>query len=710
MNLTQAENALKKHFGYDRFRPMQADVIQSIYEKKDVLVLMPTGGGKSICYQIPAITMPGTSVVISPLISLMKDQVEGLKANGIKAEYLNSTQSSAEQDVIETGFLKEKFDLLYVSPEKILAQSFLPVLKTARINLFAIDEAHCISAWGHDFRQEYTRLQYLKREFPGIPVSAFTATADKLTRKDIIEQLRMSAPKVFVASFDRPNLSIEVRPGQKRLQQIVRFVRDRPSDPGIIYCLSRRSTEELAEKLTKKGIDAQHYHAGMSPAARASCQEGFVNDNVQVICATIAFGMGIDKSNVRWVIHYNLPKNIESYYQEIGRAGRDGAPADTLLFYSYADVAILEEIIRKNPGEQTDIQLAKLDRMREFAEALICRRVILLNYFGEARRENCRNCDVCENPPQYFSGTVLAQKALSAVYRLREKVGLQMLIHILRGAGRKEIFSNGYHQIKTYGAGRDLSFPEWQYYLQQMINLGLLEIAHEARHQLRLTEQSKQVLFDNQAVELVKFQDFKESKGKKNKTGSVSKKSLLQRELFEKLRQLRRLLAQQHGLPPYMIFNDATLESMSKNSPLNDRQLLLVQGVTEQKLRKYGVHFLDEIYEFTAQNSAHFPGVTYKITQKLFLAGHSIGDIASQRQLSPTTISSHLAKLYEEGEEIDLSPFISAEEVDIISGYLDLISRPFVLKEIHQYFKQQYGFDKIRFGIAHYNRVASQHR
>ena len=708
MNVTQAEAALKKHFGYDRFRPMQAEVIRSIYQQKDVLVLMPTGGGKSICYQIPAITMPGTTVVISPLISLMKDQVEGLKANGIKAEYLNSSQSSSEQHRVESGFLKGHFDLLYISPEKILSQGFLPVLKSAQINLFAIDEAHCISAWGHDFRQEYTRLRYLKKEFPSAPISAFTATADKLTRKDIIDQLQMNAPQVFVASFDRPNLSIEVRPGQKRLQQIVRFIRDRPDDPGIIYCLSRKSTEELAGKLSKHGIRAQHYHAGMPPSERASCQEDFVNDRAQVICATIAFGMGIDKSNVRWVIHYNLPKNIEGYYQEIGRAGRDGAPADTLLFYSYADVAVLEEIIRKSPSEQTDVQLAKLERMRDFAEALICRRVILLNYFGEARQDNCRNCDICQNPPQYFPGTVLAQKALSAVFRLREKVGLQMLIHILRGAGRKEIFTNGYHQIKTYGAGKDLSFPEWQYYLRQMISLGLLEIAHDAHSQLRLTEQSKQVLFDGREVQLVKFQDFKERKEKKTKTSTASKKSLLQRELFEKLRRLRRLLAQQNGLPPYMIFNDATLEAMSRSYPLNDRQLLGVQGVTEKKSRRYGVHFLEEIYEFAREHPIQFPGVTYKVTQKLFQEGLSIENIAGQRQLSPATISSHLAKLYEEGEEIDLSSFISAEELDIISGYLDVIDRPFVLKEIHQYFKKQYSFDKIKFGIAHYNRVASR--
>ena len=448
MNLTTGQEALKKYFGYDTFRPMQSEVIEAIYAGQDVLVLMPTGGGKSVCYQIPAITMPGTAIIVSPLISLMKDQVEGLRGNGVKAAYLNSSQNTSEQEAIEGKFLQGAYDLLYVSPEKLLAQNFIPVMKAAKINLFAVDEAHCISAWGHDFRQEYTQMSYLKREFPEVPVTAFTATADKLTRKDIVKQLNLDSPEIFVASFDRPNLGIEVRPGQKRLQQIIRFIRQHPDQPGIIYCLSRKSTEDLAEKLRKNGITAGHYHAGMSPQQRMKCQEDFVNDTVPIICATIAFGMGIDKSNVRWVIHYNLPKNIESYYQEIGRAGRDGAPADTLLFYSYGDVMILEEILRKNESSQTELQLAKLNRMREFAEALVCRRVILLNYFSESTEKSCGNCDVCKNPPEYFDGTVLTQKALSAIYRLREQVASNMLINILRGAGRREIFQRNYHKIK----------------------------------------------------------------------------------------------------------------------------------------------------------------------------------------------------------------------------------------------------------------------
>ncbi len=706
MDLDHARQALKKYFGYDAFRPMQAEIIEAIYNKQDVVVLMPTGGGKSMCYQIPAITLPGTTVVISPLISLMRDQVEGLKANGIKAEYLNSSQTSNQQKEIEKAFFEGSYDLLYISPEKILSQNFTPILKGAPVHLFAVDEAHCISSWGHDFRQEYTQLRFLKNEFSGIPVSAFTATADKLTRKDIVDQLEMNNPATFVASFDRPNLSIEVRPGQKRLQQIVRFIRQKPGEPGIIYCLSRKSTEELATKLQKQGINARHYHAGMSPQDRMECQEEFVNDTVPIICATIAFGMGIDKSNVRWVIHYNLPKNIEGYYQEIGRAGRDGAPADTLLFYSYADVMVLEDILRKNESEQTEIQLAKLNRMREFAEAQICRRTILLNYFSESREGSCGNCDVCKNPPQYFDGTVIAQKALSAIFRIRERAGINMLINVLRGSGRKDIFQNGYHKIKTYGAGKDLTFAEWQFYLRQMVNLGIIEVAHDQNNVLKISPLSKSILFDNKEVQLVKFQDYRQRKEKQAKV-KVSTKTLLQQELFEKLRQLRRTLAQQNGLPPYLIFTDATLDLMAKQYPLNDRQMLNISGVTEQKLRRYGVAFLHEIFEFAQQHPTHFQGITYKITEKLFREGHSIQSIARMREMSPMTISSHLAKLYEEGAPVDLSEYISAEEIDIISGYLKVLARPFILKEVHQHFDQQFSYDKIKFGIAHYNKEAN---
>ena len=456
MNQENAQTALKKYFGYDTFRPMQAEIIQSVYDKKDALILMPTGGGKSICFQIPAITMEGMGVVVSPLISLMKDQVESLRANGIKAAFLNSSLGISEQRAVEDAIFNQQIDLIYVSPEKIVSPNFLSLLKRVEIALFAIDEAHCISAWGHDFRPEYTRLKFIKKQFPDTPVIALTATADKATRKDIARQLDLENPAIYVASFDRPNLSLAVRPGQKRFEQIIEFIKKRPNQPGIIYCLSRKSTENIARKLQGKGLKANFYHAGMPDFQRSEVQEDFINDAIDIVCATIAFGMGIDKSNVRWVIHYNLPKNIESFYQEIGRSGRDGTAASTLLFYSYADVMNLREILTNNDSTQRDLKLAKLERMQQYAESLSCRRKILLNYFSEPFNKNCGNCDICKNPPQYFDGTVIAQKALSAVFRLKEKVGSSMLIDVLRGSSRKDLLERGYQHIKTYAVGREV--------------------------------------------------------------------------------------------------------------------------------------------------------------------------------------------------------------------------------------------------------------
>ncbi|MEN0049009.1 MAG: RecQ family ATP-dependent DNA helicase, partial [Bacteroidota bacterium] len=413
--LQQATTALQHYYGYDTFRPMQAEIIQSVYDNKNVIVLMPTGGGKSICYQIPAITMEGTGIVVSPLIALMKDQVEALLANGVKAAYLNSSISMSEQRQIEDQLYQGEYDLLYVSPEKLLSHDFSLSLPRIKINLFAIDEAHCISSWGHDFRPEYTKMKFLKKQFPNVPVLACTATADKVTRKDIAKQLDLPKPKVFIASFDRPNLSLDVRPGIKRFEQIVAFLKEHENQSGIIYCLSKKSTENISEKLKKNGFDSAYYHAGMPPNERSKVQEDFIQDRLSIVCATIAFGMGIDKSNVRWVIHYNMPRNIESFYQEIGRAGRDGADADTLLFYSYADVQKWQNIINDNESSQKGVKLSKLERMQQYSTALFCRRKVLLNYFSENHRENCENCDICKNPPQYFDGTIPAQKALSAI-------------------------------------------------------------------------------------------------------------------------------------------------------------------------------------------------------------------------------------------------------------------------------------------------------
>ena len=442
------ESTLKKHFGYDGFRPVQKEVIDKILDKNDALVVMPTGGGKSIIYQLPALILPGITVVVSPLIALMKDQVGALKANGIPAEFINSSLSDPEKREVFSRIRNNHLKLIYVSPERLVLDSFISFLKQLEISLFAIDEAHCISVWGHDFRPEYSQLSLLKENFPDTPIVALTATADKITQSDICKQIGINESNKFIASFDRPNLSLNVLPAKKRYEFIRDHIKASRNNSGIIYCLSRKSTESIARKLQADGINADFYHAGLSAAQRNKVQDDFINDNTLVICATIAFGMGIDKSNVRWVFHYNLPKNIESYYQEIGRAGRDGLPSETFLFYNFGDLIMLRKFAEESG--QPEIQLAKLERIQQYAEATTCRRKILLSYFNEHLDESCGNCDVCENPPQTFDGTIIAQKALSAIIRLNEKVSSGILIDILRGSKRYEIISNGYHQIKTF--------------------------------------------------------------------------------------------------------------------------------------------------------------------------------------------------------------------------------------------------------------------
>lgn len=707
MHLDNAKAALKKYFGYETFRPMQGEIIQSVYDQKDALVLMPTGGGKSICYQIPAVTMAGTCVVVSPLISLMKDQVESLKANGIKAAFLNSSMGPAEQQATEDDFFHGELQLLYVSPEKLVSASFQPLLQKAKVNLFAIDEAHCISAWGHDFRPEYSQLKFVKRDFPDIPIIALTATADKLTRKDIVEQLGLTQPEIFVASFDRPNISLEVRPGQKRLEQILSFIRRKPEQSGIIYCLSRKSTETLAEKLNAKGIKAGFYHAGLSAAERSGIQEAFINDQVPVIAATIAFGMGIDKSNVRWIIHYNLPKNMESYYQEIGRAGRDGTTAETLLFYSYGDIMVLRDILEKNQSENTEIQLAKLERMQQYAESLACRRRILLNYFSEDSNERCGNCDNCLNPPTYFDGTVIAQKALSAVYRLRESVGLRLVIDVLRGSGRKEIFERGFQNIKTYGAGREYSFLDWQHYLLQIINLGYLEIAYDQKSVVKLTPASQRVLFEGEKIQLVQQTTVRaRQESAKAKAKPVTKRQRVRDDLFEVLRQLRKQLAQQRGVPPYIIFSDATLEEMAARRPIQDAEMHQISGVGERKLQLYGDAFMQAIRAFVTQNATSLrDGATLQVTLQLYQQGLSVEEMAERRSLTDRTIHNHLAQLYEKGEAINLSSFVAKEEIKQIIGALKYLEQPYKLKDIYERFDGQYSYTKIHFALAHHRKL-----
>ena len=715
---TMPREILKKYFGYDAFRPLQEEVITAIYEGRDCLVIMPTGSGKSLCYQIPAIGLPGTAIVVSPLISLMKDQVDALRTAGVKAAYLNSSLEYAEQRRVENDFLDGKLDLLYVSPEKISASNGFGFFHRAKINLFAIDEAHCISTWGHDFRPDYKTLQGIKEKFPGIPVVALTATADRVTRRDIAQLLRLHEPAKFIASFDRPNIYLEARPGQQRIPQIISFIENRPNEAGIVYCLSKKSTEQLADKLRKRGIKAEHYHAGMNPEDRSKVQEAFLKDEISVVCATVAFGMGIDKSNVRWVIHYNMPKNIEGYYQEIGRSGRDGLPAHALLFYSYADIRVWREIISEIENREfAEIQTNKLERMMQFAEAVSCRRRILLTYFNEDKAENCGHCDICKNPPRHVDGTLIAQKALSAVYRLKESVGLNMLIDVLRGSQRRDIFLNNYHLIKTYGKGKDLSFEQWKNYLRQLINLGYLEMAPDEKMVLKLTPASNRVLFEKEQVQLVDMQTAREHLAREKAAAKARQKSPRQRarnQLFEHLRELRMKLAREKGVPPYVIFSDASLEEMAAKAPTSLEAFANIAGVGEMKLKTYGPVFVQAIEEFIAQTGfipspptaepivapmSELKKPSAEITLELYQQGLSLHEIAEKRGLQPTTIFSHFTQLIQNGEHIDTSDLISEEETQKIIAAQEQLQAS-KLKELFEHFNEKIPYGKLRLALA----------
>ena len=603
------QEALEHYYGYRHFRENQQEIITNAMEGNDSLVLMPTGGGKSICYQIPALMLPGTAIVISPLISLMKDQVEALKANGIEAEALNSGNDLTADTVIRRKCVNGMLKLLYLSPEKALSEIEHLLLYT-KISLFAIDEAHCISQWGHDFRPEYTQLGTLRDKFPDIPMMALTATADKITRQDIIRELKLDNAREFVSSFDRPNLSLSVKRGYKgteKLQFILNFIKARPTEAGIIYCLSRKSTEKVAEDLRKRGINAAPYHAGLSSAERSQTQEAFKRDDLLVVCATIAFGMGIDKSNVRWVIHYNMPKSIDNFYQEIGRAGRDGAPADTVLFYSLADIIQLTEFARQS-GQQ-DINMNKLRQMREYAESGICRRRILLNYFSEQTGHDCGNCDVCANPPKRFDGTRYVQMALSAVKRTEETIRISTIIEILKGMRSTTVVKKGYDQLKTFGVGRDVASNDWQDYLLQMLQLGFIEIAYNEGNKVRITDLGNDVLYGRKTAELCMIdRSVKEVPKKKPKlhleiptltiSGLPSTEGIEDPKLFEALRQLRLQCAQEEGFPPYIVFSDKVLHSLATVKPATLEQFGFIAGIGEHKKGKYGERFVSLIKKY----------------------------------------------------------------------------------------------------------------
>ena len=613
--MNTALETLKSYYGYDSFRPLQEEIINHVLQHKDALVLMPTGGGKSICFQIPALMMEGTAIVVSPLISLMKDQVETLVANGIAAEALNSANDEIANRQITERCLRGEIKLLYISPERLITE--LGWMKTMlKVSLFAIDEAHCISQWGHDFRPEYSQLGNLHELFPDVPIMALTATADKITRSDIIEQLRLQNAETFISSFDRPNLSLDVRRGysaKEKLRTITNLILRHQGDSGIIYCLAKKTTETVAEKLRKEGFSVGVYHAGLPTDERNRIQEDFINDRIQVVCATVAFGMGINKSNVRFIVHYNLPKTIENYYQEIGRGGRDGLPCETILFYNLQDIITLRHFAEESG--QREINTEKLQRMQEYAEAQICRRRILLNYFGETSDMNCCNCDVCQTPPTTFDGTELVQKALSAIIRTDEQIGFTLAIDILHGNFSPELVSRGYNQIKTFAAGRDVPVRDWRDYLLQMLQMGYIEIAYNEDNHLHVTPLGQDVLHGKAKVQLVVVSREARTRGRQKQTAeeatTTASATTEHMELFEQLKTLRKEIANENNYPAYVVMSDKSLHALATDMPTTLSAFGNTYGIGEHKCNTYGERFIGLIQQYvSAHQKSQTPDVS----------------------------------------------------------------------------------------------------
>jgi ATP-dependent DNA helicase RecQ len=587
-------DTLKTVFGFHQFRSPQQDVIERVVAGEDVFLVMPTGGGKSLCYQIPALHRDGVAVVVSPLIALMKDQVDALLDNGVRAACLNSSLTSVEARQVLRQLHGNELDLLYVAPERLLLPDFLDTLATLKLALFAIDEAHCISQWGHDFRPDYVKLGQLRSTFPEVPIVAMTATADPETRKDIVNQLGIGQAKVFVAGFDRPNITYTVIPKQKPFIQLTRFLKGRDDESGIIYALSRKRVEQIAGQLAQAGFSAAAYHAGLSEKERSRVQNAFRRDDLRIVVATVAFGMGIDKPNVRFVVHYDMPKSIESYYQETGRAGRDGLPSEALMLFGMGDVMTARSLIENSDNaERVRIELQKLNAMVSYGEALTCRRRALLSYFGDQREHDCGNCDICTDPPQRFDASEQAKKALSCVYRVGERFGVRHVIEVLRGAKGQRITDLRHHELSTYGIGADLSALEWENIFRQLIHLGFLVQDFTRYGVLGLSPAARPVLKGETEVILGLPRAAVKPEAKSKRRGGAS--DGLHQELFDKLRVLRKQIADAANVPPFVVFSDATLLEMASSRPRDERELLAITGVGEHKLRKYGAEFLSAI-------------------------------------------------------------------------------------------------------------------
>ena len=610
-------SALKKHFGYDQFRPLQREIIEDVLAGRDVFVLMPTGGGKSLCFQLPALMRDGLTIVVSPLIALMKDQVDALQTSGIPATYLNSTLDREEAKARWRGLHRGHYRMLYVAPERLMLDAFLERALNWDIAQFAIDEAHCISEWGHDFRPEYRELKKLRKHLPDVPITALTATATERVRADIIKELKLRDPRAYVASFNRPNLTYRVIPKTTAYEQLLAFIRSRPNDSGIIYCASRKSTESLARNLNEDGVSAKPYHAGLTNAERTKHQDAFLRDDVRVITATIAFGMGINKPNVRFVVHYDLPKNLESYYQETGRAGRDGLPSECVLLFSPGDVAKQLHFIDEKTEKEARIARAQLQQMVHYAETRECRRATLLDYFGEtyaAKRDDvgdqtlplsvsCESCDNCLQPRETFDGTVQAQKFLSCVYRIHARhgfgFGLGHVVDVLRGADTEMIRQRGHNELSTYGIGGELKRGEWQAIGRELLRLRLVECAPGKFATLSLTPAGLEALRKRTSIVLTKQIEIAE-KSARIKPGTIECDEVL----FERLRALRRQLADDRGVPAYIIFSDVSLREMARQYPTNSTEFRRIPGVGEQKLKSFGEAFLSEIKSHFGRKSS----------------------------------------------------------------------------------------------------------
>jgi len=717
MSIEKAREILKHRFGYDSFRMNQEPAIEAVLRKKDCVVLMPTGGGKSLCYQIPALMLDGLTVVISPLIALMKDQVDALRSNGIAAAYLNSTQTAAEQVEVFRDVRSGKLKLLYVAPERLLqsGDQFLDFLRGIDISLFAIDEAHCISSWGHDFRPEYLKLAKLKTAFSEIPVIALTATADKLVRKDIVERLNIPSAALFISSFNRPNIHYSVEPKRNSYGQLLDYLDKRKDESGIIYCLSRSSVDSLAADLQDEGFSALPYHAGLDKKTRERNQELFLKDEAKIIVATIAFGMGIDKSNVRFVVHMDLPKNIESYYQETGRAGRDGLPSDALLFFSWGDVTKLKSFVEvEGNASQSRIMLKKLDTMGEFGDLKTCRRRFLLSYFSEAVVADCGNCDNCNTDFERFDGTTIAQKALSAVYRTGQRFGLSYLIDFLRGSEAQKI-RDEHKNIKTYGIGADISKSEWFEYFKDLISQGYLSQTDGLYPVIVLTEKSEAVLRGRTNVELIKVKTKVEKKAPL--ISQVSHPHI--KGLFDDLRSVRNKLAKRENVPPYIVFSDATLVEMATYLPQNESEMRKISGVGDVKYQKYGVDFVHEINVYCAKSGLvsridlkspkreHKSRTrrdesgrdTYRISLEMFQSGKSISDIAKERGVTENTVENHLARFIASGE-VSLEQIVPDQKIEPIRQAVIKFADTNALSPIKEFLGDEYRYGEIKAVIA----------